>query len=265
MPAAGKKPIIEKKPITEKKNVIQETDAEAVRLAKTLIRTARYGALAALDPKSGAPMATRIAVATDMDGTPLTLVSGLSAHTAALLADNRCSLLLGEPDKGDPLAYPRISLFCRAMRLERGSPGQIRAERRYLNRNPKAKLYSGFPDFSFFRLEIEHASLNGGFARAYHLVKADIVLPEDALGEFAEKEQAAIAHMNGDHAAAIERYAVDLARAEKGRWLITGIDPEGFDIAAGDKVRRIFFPSPVRNMNELRNILVELAGNPLKN
>ena len=35
----------------DKKNVIRETDAEAIRLAKTLIRTARFGALAVLDPK----------------------------------------------------------------------------------------------------------------------------------------------------------------------------------------------------------------------
>ncbi|TAN00621.1 MAG: HugZ family protein [Rhizobiaceae bacterium] len=248
-----------------KKDVIQETDAEAIRLAKTLIRTARYGALATLDPKSGAPMATRVAVATDMDGTPLTLVSGLSAHTVALLADNRCSLLLGEPDKGDPLAYPRISLFCRAKRLERGSPEQRRAERRYLNRNPKAKLYAGFPDFSLLRLEIEHASLNGGFAKAYHLENTEILIPEDAMGELAEKEQSAISHMNEEHADAVERYATTLAHAEKGRWVLTGIDPDGFDIASGDKVRRIFFPRQVRDMNEVRGILVKLAGGPPEN
>jgi putative heme iron utilization protein len=247
-----------------KKDVIQETDAEAIRLAKTLIRTARYGALAAFDANSGAPMATRVAIATDMDGTPLTLVSGLSAHTAAILADRRCSLLLGEPGKGDPLAYPRITLFCSAKRLEGGTSERIRAERRYLRRNPKAKLYAGFPDFSFFRLEIEHASLNGGFAKAYHLESADLVLPDETTGELAEKEQSAIAHMNEDHADTVERYALELAGAEKGRWAMTGIDPEGFDIASGDMVRRIFFRQPVRNVAELRRALMELADNPSK-
>jgi putative heme iron utilization protein len=249
----------------EKKKVVQETDAEAIRLAKTLIRTARYGALATLDPKSGAPMASRVAVATDMDGTPLTLMSGLSAHTGAVLGDSRCSLLLGEPDKGDPLAYPRISLFCTARRLEQGSSEHDRAERRYLNRHPKAKLYSGFPDFSFFRLEIEHASLNGGFARAYLLDRAEIVIPEEATARLVESEQSAISHMNGDHVGTIENYAVKLAHAEKGRWMMTGIDPEGFDIAWGDKVRRIFFPRPVRDMAELRDILVKLAVNSGEN
>src|SRR5262245_38043199 len=151
------------------KSVIRETDAEAIRLARTLIRTARYGALAALEPGSGAPLASRVAVAADLDGTPLILVSKLSEHTGAILADPRCSLLLGEPGKGDPLAHPRISLRCRAVRIERDAPDHPRIERRYLNRHPKAKLYAGFADFGFFRLVVERASLNGGFGRAYQL------------------------------------------------------------------------------------------------
>ena len=68
-----------------KKDVIRETDAEAIRLAKTLIRTARYGALAVLDPETGAPLASRVGVATDVDGAPLILVSLLSAHTGRSL------------------------------------------------------------------------------------------------------------------------------------------------------------------------------------
>lgn len=169
----------------DRKNVIRKTDADAVALAQSLIRTARYGALAVLDPETGAPLASRVAAATDSDGAPLILVSSLSAHTGALLADPRCSLLLGEPGKGDPLAHPRISLACRATRLEHGSPQDERARRRYLARHPKAKLYAGFADFSFFRLEPEGASLNGGFGKAYLLAR-DQLLFADAEQEGAE-------------------------------------------------------------------------------
>ncbi|TIX34331.1 MAG: HugZ family protein, partial [Mesorhizobium sp.] len=93
-----------------KKDVIRETDAEAIRLAKTLIRSARFGALAVIEPGTGSPLASRVGVATDLDGAPLILVSMLSAHTGAILADPRCSLLVGEPGKGDPLAHPRLTL-----------------------------------------------------------------------------------------------------------------------------------------------------------
>lgn len=161
-----------------KKDVIRETDAEAVGLAKTLIRTARYGALAVIDPQTGAPLSSRVGVASDSDGAPLILVSSLSRHTGALLADPRCSLLLGEPGKGDPLAHPRVSLACQAMRLARDSPDHARAERRYLEHHPKAKLYAGFGDFSFFRLEPEAANLNGGFGKAYRLTGRELLSAE---------------------------------------------------------------------------------------
>ncbi len=150
----------------KKKDVIRKTDAESIRLAKTLVRSARHGAIAFLDPNTGAPSINRVGVATDLDGTPLILVSMLSAHTPAILADPRCSLLVGVTGKGDPLAHPRISLSCRAVRLERGSPDHVRTERRYLNHNPKAKLYAGLGDFSIFRLEPETGSLNAGFGKA---------------------------------------------------------------------------------------------------
>jgi heme iron utilization protein len=240
-------------------NVIRETDAEAIRLAKTLMRTARFGALAVLEPGTGAPLVSRVGVATDADGTPLILVSALSAHTGAILADSRCSLLLGEPGKGDPLAHARITLACRADRLEDGSPDHARAQRRYLNRNPKAKLYAGLGDFSFFRLEIERASLNGGFGKAYLLARDDIILSGSVVGDLSETEQRAIDHMNDDHLDAIANYARHFAKAQGGGWIMTGIDADGFDILAGDDTRRVFFPAPLTDAKDMRIALVDMA------
>lgn len=159
-----------------KKDVIRETDAAAIRQARTLVRSARFGALAVLEPETGIPLASRVGVATDIDGTPLILISMLSAHTRALLADPRCSLLVGEPGKGDALAHPRITLICRAQKLEHDTTENERARRRYLNRNPKGKLYAGLGDFFFFRLELERASLNAGFGKAYLLQRDDLIV-----------------------------------------------------------------------------------------
>ena len=47
------------------KDVIRETDAEAIRLARTLIRSARFGALAVIEPATGSPLASRVGVATE--------------------------------------------------------------------------------------------------------------------------------------------------------------------------------------------------------
>jgi heme iron utilization protein len=245
----------------KKKNVIRETDAEAVRLARTLMRTARFGALAVLDPETGAPLASRAGVATDIDGTPLILVSMLSAHTKALIADARCSLLLGEPGKGDPLAYPRISVACTGVQLHSETPDQARAERRYLNRHPKAKLYAGLGDFFFFRLEPLRASLNGGFGKAYLLDRTDLVVTDTAaVLPLAEAEQAALDHMNEDHRDAIAVYAMAFAGAGEGDWIMTGIDPDGLDLASGDEFRRVVFPQPFADAGDLRKLLVDLAA-----
>lgn len=241
----------------DKKDVIRPTDAEAIGLAKQLLRTAQFGALAVLDPTDGSPFVSRAGVATAMDGTPLVLVSLLSQHTQAMLADPRCSLLLGEPGKGDPLAHPRISLTCRAAKIERESPAYEHARRRYLNRHPKAKLYVGLGDFNFFALAIERASLNGGFGKAYRLTGAELATPGPN-DELEKIEQSALDHMNGDHADAVERYA-RASGAREGRWRLIGIDPEGVDLASENGFRRLAYPKPLEKCDELRGILASLA------
>ncbi|TPK44203.1 HugZ family protein [Mesorhizobium sp. B2-5-4] len=242
-----------------KKDVIRETDAEAIRLAKTLLRSARFGALAVLEPRTGSPLASRVGIATDIDGAPLVLVSMLAAHTSALLADPRCSLLLGEPGKGDPLAHPRLTLACQASRLERGSQAHASAERRYLNRNPKASLYVGLGDFSIFRLEPQHASLNGGFGKAYQLERLDLLTIGPIIEELAGSEQSAVEHMNADHLDAIAVYARHFAKAPGDGWTIAGLDAEGIDLVSGDNTCRVFFPQPLIMVSELRPVLVAMA------
>lgn len=153
---------------------LRDVDAEARALARRLLEGARHGALAVLEAGSGHPAASRVALALDADGVPLILTSTLAAHTVALLTEPRCSLLLGEPGAGDPLAHPRLTLFGRACRLERDSPEGRRARERYLQAHPKAALYADFADFAFWRIEPQRASLNGGFGRAWALTAADL-------------------------------------------------------------------------------------------
>lgn len=242
-----------------RRGVLRPTNSEAVRLARSLVRTARYGALAVLQPQGGWPLASRVGVATNPAGCPLILISALAAHTGALLADPRCSLLLGEPGKGDPLAHPRITLTCRAVQLVRGSSEHAEAERRYLNRHPKAKLYVGLGDFSFFRLEPEGVSLNGGFGRAFAIERGDLVIGGNAVEALAGVEQPALDHMNRDHAEAVTLIARHFAAGRGAGWALTGIDVEGLDLARGDEVRRAWFPAPLANADELRPLLVRMA------
>lgn len=239
-----------------KKDVLCETDAEARRLAKTLLREARFGALACLEPESGAPLASRVALAADPEGAPYFLISQLSPHFAALEADPRASLLIGEPGKGDPLAHPRLTAIGAAEKIERGE-ARDRLRARYLGRHPKAELYVDFGDFAFWRLTIERVSLNGGFGKAFALTPSDVLTPQpDGL---AAMEPGAVGHMNEDHLDAIEAYATGLLQLEPGAWRLASLDAEGLDLARGDAVRRLWFETPLARAEEMRPMLVALA------
>ncbi|MBF9048025.1 pyridoxamine 5-phosphate oxidase [Rhodobacterales bacterium LSUCC0031] len=153
-----------------KPDPIRPTDAEARSLARDLIAHARFAALGVIDPESGAPMVTRIALVPGPDGVPLTLISELSSHTAALRANPACSLLIGEPGaKGDPLTHPRLTLQARA---EQADKAALKAH--YLTHYPKAQLYYDFGDFGLVRFAPIAGLLNGGFGKAYRLTPADL-------------------------------------------------------------------------------------------
>lgn len=158
-------------------NPIRETDDEARALGRSLIDTARHGALGVRRPDTGLPEVTRVGVATTPDGQPLTLVSALSSHTVALRADPACSLLVGEPGpRGDPLTHPRITLSCEAAFTEHGTDAYAALRAHYLTIHPKAQLYIDFTDFAFATLTVRSAALNGGFGKAFHLTPADLGL-----------------------------------------------------------------------------------------
>ncbi|GAC1040401.1 hypothetical protein thsrh120_04050 [Rhizobium sp. No.120] len=162
--------------MNDKPSVLRETDEDARIQARNLMHTAAHAALAVIDPETGFPSVSRVLTVIDADGAPAILVSGLSSHTKALMKDSRASALFGDPGKGDPLAHPRLTLRCKAERVERQNEAHERIRALFLDRHPKSKLYIDFPDFCFFRLVPVDASLNGGFGRAYTLSSRDLMM-----------------------------------------------------------------------------------------
>jgi len=235
-------------------NAPQPADFEPKVVARTLLRSTRSGALATIDRNTGHPFASLVNIATDVDGAPLILTSRLSTHTANLEADGRASVLLAATGKGDPLAHPRLTVLGEFARND-----DPRLRRRFLARHPKSELYAGFADFSFWRLDVVSAHLNGGFARAADLAAADVMSDLSDATDLVETEESAIAHMNSDHAEAVRLYATKLLGAPQGAWRVTGIDPDGLDLALGDATLRLNFPHRITNGVQLRQALKELA------
>ena len=234
-------------------------DFDPRALAKTLLRSIRAGTLGTLDRNTGHPFCSLVTVATDVDGSPLILTSRLSTHTANLEADGRASVLLAQAGKGDPLAHPRLTVLGTFAPVARDSEDDARVRRRFLARHPKAELYAGFGDFSFWRLTVVSAHLNGGFARAADLTAADVLTDIAGADDMVAAEEGAVAHMNADHTDAIELYAVDLLGEPEGPWRISGLDPEGADLILGDRTARLMFNERVTSSGALRQALVALA------
>ncbi len=230
---------------------------DAIAEAKQLLRTIRTGALGTLATNGGFPFTSLTTVATDHDGTPILLLSGLSAHTRNLAADPRASILLARIGKGDPLAHPRLTLVGRITKAAEDDRARLRA--RFLARHPKAALYADFGDFGFYRLAGVSAHLNGGFAKAADFAFGDLLTDVGDAGALLEAEEGALAHLNEDHADALALYAEKRAGEPAARWRASGLDPEGLDLMAGDLTTRLVFPQRITEPQDLRRVLADLV------
>jgi putative heme iron utilization protein len=232
-------------------------DFDAGRLARSLLRRSRQGALATLMAGSGDPYCSLVNVASHPDGSPILLISRLAVHTRNLLGDARVSLMLDERAEGDPLEGARIMLAGRAEQAAGSDVETVR--RRYLSAHPSAEAFVNFADFSFFRIRPSGTHLVAGFGRIVDLKPEQFLTDVSDAGALLEAEQGAIDHMNADHRDATSLYATRLLGAEPADWHCTGCDPDGIDLQAGGKNLRLDFPERVTGPGELRKVLVKLA------
>lgn len=233
-------------------------DFNPSKLARSLLRRSRQGALATLMTESHDPYCSLVNIASHFDASPILLISRLALHTRNILADNRVSLMLDERTAGDPLEGARIMLAGRAEEAA-GDQAEI-LRRRYLNAHPSAEVFVDFKDFSFFRIVPAGAHLVAGFGRIIDLKPAQFLTDIGDVEGLLEAEHGAVEHMNEDHREAMNLYATRLLGADSADWVCTGCDPDGIDMQAGDITLRLDFPERVTNGTALRKMLVRLVG-----
>jgi len=232
-------------------------DFDAGRLARSLLRRSRQGALATLMAGSGDPYCSLVNVASYPDGSPILLISRLALHTRNILADARVSLMLDERAQGDPLEGSRIML---AGRAEEASGDDLAIlHRRYLNAHPSAEVFVNFKDFSFFRIRPTGAHLVAGFGRIVDLKPEQFLTDISDGASLLEAEQGVLDHMNADHHEAMNLYATKLLGAKSADWRCTGCDPEGIDLQAGSITLRLDFPRRIVTPAALRQVLKQFA------
>lgn len=225
-------------------------------LVRRLDRAALATALPAdrAGPHGPWPYASLVLVAVDHDLSPILLVSDLAEHARAIAVDDRVSLLFdGTGGLAQPLTGARVTLLGRARRDD-----DPRLAARFVARHPDAAMYAGFGDFHVYRVVLERAHLVAGFGKIHWLSREQLAGP--AADGLAEAEAGIVAHMNEDHADAVQLYAARLLGLADDGWRMTGLDPEGLDLRRGGEVARLAFDAPLAAAADARKLLVALVG-----
>ncbi|HEX3970713.1 MAG TPA: DUF2470 domain-containing protein [Stellaceae bacterium] len=226
-------------------------------IARRLIRATDRATLAtALAAPGGSwPYASLVLVAVDYDASPLLLISTLAEHTKNLQQNPRASLLFdGTQGLDDPLTGARVTVL-----------GDLQPDkdpirlRRFIARHPSAALYAGFKDFSLYRLQMTRAHLVGGFGRIHWVDVATLQGSAADVSWLREHEPSILDHMNSDHAATLDLYAERLLGLGGNGWRLTNVDREGADLRHGGTVARLDFPTPVDDLDAVRQNFVALA------
>src|SRR5262249_11564957 len=229
---------------------------DMARVVRDLVRGRDRAALATLLPAAAGPWpyASLVLTAVDHALSPILLLTHLAEHSKAIAGDDRVSLLFdGTEGLDQPLTGARVTLLGRAART-----ADECQSRRFLARHPDAATYAGFKDFHFYRVTVERAHLVAGFGKIRWLSADDLLVAPTA--GLAEAEPGIVAHMNEDHADALQLYAGKLLGLPGSGWRMTGIDAEGIDLRQGGQVARLAFEAPLAMASQARKVLVDLVA-----
>src|SRR5437899_1325835 len=220
--------------------------------ARRLFLQQSFGVLSTISlDVPGYPFGSVTPYCADRQCRPVIYISRIAQHTRNILADPRVSLTILEKGESDDVqARGRLTCIGDARPL---GPGEDDARERYFRYFPSSRQYAGTHDFEFFRLELVRLRFIGGFGQIYWIEPHEFV----ADNPFSPSQEARILqHMNDDHRAALQQYAGGDSA------VMVGIDSDGFDVLKSNKKIRLFFETPVSNMDEARQALIAMAKRP---
>lgn len=228
------------------------TGPEGGAFARALMRRCDRAALAT--SLRGAPYASLVLVAFDLDASPLLLLSDLAQHSRNIACEPRVSLLFdGTAGYPDPLSGPRLTVLGRAEASE-----DRRLLARFVARHPASGAYAGFADFRLYRVIAERGHLVAGFGRIEWLDRGAMTLADDCR-ELAVAEPEILREVDGRQAGVAARLARFGDCAGEG-WRITGLDPEGVDLRREGEVARLDFVAPALSPAAAHAALRDLLG-----
>jgi putative heme iron utilization protein len=235
--------------MNEADQLIEKNNGDA---ARCFVRSQHSGVLSTISQRvEGFPFGSVAPFILDHAGCPVILISTLAEHTKNIAADPRVSLIV-QPYSPDMQIAGRVTLLGRAQLLD----DKTALGPRYLRFHPQAESYFAMHDFSFYRIEPVRVRYIGGFGRIHWVEPAQYLSPESPM---AAQEGEILAHMNSDHAENLRAYCRHVHSVETAQAEMIGIDPDGFDLRADDRILRFDFDTPVSDAQQARHALVALA------
>jgi len=221
--------------------------------ARLMLRAHRYGVLSTLSKKfDGYPFGSITPYLVDHDGSLLILISTLAEHTKNILQNPRVSLITHNQLDAHIQTQGRVTVVGNA-ELE---PDREKAGRRYLQYFPEAQSYFSMHDFSFYRIRPVAIRYIGGFGRIHWVDMENYTAQPYPL---IEQESGVIEHMNSDHRETMRNYCQHYHQYTAQEVSMLGIDQDGFDVRADDRMLRFDFEQPVADAQQARSALVEMA------
>ncbi|MCA8948508.1 MAG: DUF2470 domain-containing protein [Planctomycetes bacterium] len=225
---------------------------------RALLRAVESGVLSTMSTElPGYPFGSVTPFVTTHDGHVAFYVSGIAQHTANMAADPKACLTVLQPGDGGAhgaQALARCTLVGDAAPVSADRLDEVRA--RYETFFPASRGYAATHDFAYWWLRPVRVRYIGGFGRIAWIERDEWLLP---LPEWRDEERAILAHMNGDHAAAV----ADIARHGAGLIAtdaeLIALDPEGCHLRAGGRIAWVPFGAHCNTTAAVRDAMIALA------
>jgi hypothetical protein len=222
--------------------------------ARKFLRATRSAVLSTQSARfAGYPFGSIAPFVLDHAGNPLILISTIAEHTRNIQKDPHVSLIAFDPAAADLQAAGRLTLLGTAEAVDAGDTA---ARQRYLRYFPQAQQYFAMHDFIFHRIRVEQARFIGGFGNIHWIAADDLRPPANQL---AEQEGAILDHMNADHADSLRAYCRHWHGLEPQAVRMLGIDVDGFDVQADQRVLRFGFEQEVLDAQAARAAQVAMS------
>lgn len=223
------------------------------RAARCLLRAHRYGVLSTLSKKfDGHPFGSIAPYLTDHDGSVLLFISALAEHTKNLRHDPRVSLITHDQNDPHIQTQGRITVIGEATSLDEREPYTAR----WLRHFPETEHLFALGDFSFFRIVPQSVRHVAGFGQARWFMSHFTVAPCPLISQ----EEEVLTQMNTTGQEILRRCCIHQHGIPAERLMMTGIDCDGFDLNADERILRCDFTEPVTEARGALAAISELAN-----